>query len=57
MQERTERTVLEQLVVINIGLRSFTESLLDQDIEVVQIDWAPPSGGDQEMIDLLERLL
>lgn len=57
MRERTERTVLEQLVVINIGLRSFTESLLDQDIEVVQIDWAPPAGGDQEMIDLLERLL
>ncbi len=45
------------LVVINIGVRQFYESLLEQDVEVLHIDWSPPAGGDQEMIDLLEGLL
>ena len=46
-----------ELVVINIGVRQFSESLLEQDVEVVHIDWSPPAGGDQEMIDLLEGLI
>ena len=45
------------LVVINVGLPGFAESLEVQDVEVVQVDWKPPAGGDQEMIDLLEELL
>ena len=45
------------LVVINIGVRQFSHSLADQGVDVVQIDWSPPAGGDQEMIDLLEGLL
>ncbi len=57
MHERIKKIFLGQLIVINIGLRGFAESLQDQDVEVVQIDWNPPAGGDQEMIDLLENLL
>jgi hypothetical protein len=45
------------LVVVALGLRSFAESLLQQDVDVVQVDWAPPAGGDKEMADLLEALL
>ena len=45
------------LVIINIGLLSFAESLLDQDIDVIHIDWEPPAGGDEEMINLLDELL
>jgi len=45
------------LVVIVVGLRDFAESLKQQDVEVVQIDWTPPAGGDKEMADLLEKLL
>jgi FdrA protein len=45
------------LVIINIGLLNFAESLLDQDIDVIQIDWEPPAGGDEEMISLLDELL
>jgi hypothetical protein len=26
-------------------------------LEVVQVDWIPPAGGDKEMIDLLDQLL
>jgi hypothetical protein len=47
----------QPLVVISIGVLKFTESLLEQDVEVVQIDWSPPAGGDQEIIDLLDELL
>jgi len=43
--------------VINLGLKKFAESLQEQQVEVVQVDWIPPVGGDQEMIDLLDQLL
>jgi FdrA protein len=57
MHEQIEKILSGQLIVVNIGLRGFAESFEDQEIEVVQIDWTPPAGGDQEMIDLLENLL
>ena len=41
----------------NIGLLQFSESLEQQEVEVVHIDWIPPAGGDAEMIDLLDGLL
>jgi len=52
-----EGLLQSQLVVINIGVRGFAESLESQDTEVAQVDWVPPAGGDPEMIDLLEDLL
>lgn len=57
MDEKIREILLEQLVVINIGLSGFAESLVEQGVEVVQVNWTPPAGGDQEMIDLLEDLL
>ena len=45
------------IIVINLGLQKFAESLAEQQVEVVQVDWVPPAGGDQEMIDLLDQLL
>jgi len=57
MEDKAEELLQEQLVVINIGLRGFAESLEQQEVEVVQVDWIPPAGGDQEMIDLLEKLM
>ena len=45
------------ITVINLGLKKFAESLEEQQVEVVQVDWVPPAGGDQEMIDLLDQLL
>ena len=47
----------EPLVVINLGLKKFAENLEEQDVEIVQVDWNPPAGGDQEMIELLDELL
>ena len=57
MYEKFVKILSGNLIVINIGLRGFAESLEDQEVEVVQVDWTPPAGGDQEMIDLLENLL
>jgi len=47
----------EPLVVINLGLKMFAESLEEQQVEVVQVDWVPPAGGDKEMVELLDQLL
>jgi FdrA protein len=42
--------------VINIGLESFAEDLAANGIEVVQMDWRPPTGGDERLLALLARL-
>ncbi len=47
----------EPLVAINVGVRDFGRALEQQGIQVIYVEWAPPAGGDQEMIDLLDRLL
>lgn len=45
------------VIVINLGLKQFGKSLEQQQVEVVQVDWTPPAGGDQEMMDLLDELI
>ena len=45
-----------QMKVINIGIDSFLESLKDQEVEVVHVDWCPPAGGDSVLIDILDKL-
>ena len=57
MHEKIDKILSGHLVVINIGLKGFAESLAEQEIDVVQVDWTPPAGGDHELIDLLENLL
>lgn len=42
--------------VVNIGLEGFADELREQDVEVVQLDWAPPAGGDPILADLLSKL-
>lgn len=57
MPEAEQGFLQSTLVVINIGLRGFAESLESQGADVVQVDWVPPAGGDREMLDLLDDLL
>jgi hypothetical protein len=45
------------VIVINLGLKQFSKSLEQQQVEVVHVDWTPPAGGDQEMMDLLDELI
>jgi hypothetical protein len=54
----TRKDILsEKLEVINIGLEIFAQSLEEQGVKVVQVDWAPPAGGDPEMIKLLDKFI
>ena len=57
MNTGVERLLHAPLIVIAMGLRNFAESLQQQEVEVVQVDWTPPAGGDKDMADLLEKLL
>jgi len=46
----------EKLKVINVGARSFYESIVAQDGDAVHVDWRPPAGGDPELARLLDSL-
>ena len=57
MQAKIDELLQKPIVVINLGLKKFAESLEEQQVEVVQVDWIPPAGGEKEIIDLLDQLL
>ena len=42
--------------VINIGIESFSEDLRNAGVDVVQMDWRPPAGGNRRLITLLDSL-
>ena len=54
----TDTTDIEgkKIVVINIGLELFADTLKDQGIDVINVDWRPPAGGDKKMAELLNKL-
>ena len=57
MSERELGDLLDKPVtVVNIGLEGFTQELNQQGIDAVQVDWAPPAGGDPKLADLLSKL-
>jgi hypothetical protein len=57
MQKQVDALLNGPIIAVNIGPSMFGESLKEQRVEVVQVDWIPPAGGDKEMTDLLDRLL
>lgn len=57
MQSKVEELLQKPLIVINLGLMKFAECLEEQNVELVHADWAPPAGGDTELINLLDQLL
>lgn len=56
MDDRTQ-LFETRIVAINIGVREFGQALEGQGVQVVYVEWSPPAGGDQELIDLLDQLL
>ena len=46
----------EQLSVVNIGLEGFSGQLMEQQVNVIQVDWVPPAGGDPRLANLLAKL-
>ncbi|MBC8158269.1 MAG: fdrA domain protein [Alphaproteobacteria bacterium] len=45
-----------ELRVINIGLAVFADDLRADEVDVVQLDWRPPIGGDSRLASLLACL-
>ena len=61
MSEIPEHGAIKNLLagpvkVVNIGLEGFEDELSGQGVEVVQVEWSPPAGGDPKMADLLSKL-
>jgi hypothetical protein len=50
-------TLPEQLVVINVGLELFADTLREQQQTVTHVQWEPPAQGDAELLDMLDALL
>ena len=42
--------------VVNIGLERFARELEAQSVPVVQVEWAPPAGGNPRLAALLAKL-
>lgn len=57
MKKEFAELLQEPIVAVNVGLTMFAESLQEQEVETVQVDWVPPAGGDKELADLLDQLL
>ena len=51
-----KRVLGETLRVINIGLEDFARDLREAGVEVVQVDWRPPTGGDPRLAAILAGL-
>ncbi len=45
-----------EILAVNIGLDIFRDALLAQGVEVVQVDWEVPAGGDEKIIDILKKM-
>src|SRR3990170_2862603 len=48
--------VNQPMAAINVGLETFTESLVAQAAQVIQVDWRPPAGGDERLMAILARM-
>lgn len=56
MSDPIGRLFSEELRAVNLGLESFADDLRAAGIEVVQVRWKPPAGGDPRMIAALDRI-
>lgn len=57
MKNIGENNLLNEVIVINIGLDEFFNSLKKQKTNVTQVRWFPQAGGDKQMMKLLDELL
>ena len=57
MSDKIADLLNKPLIVINVGVQNFADSLLEQNVDTIHIDWSPPAGGDEQMMGLLDTLL
>ena len=46
----------QPLVAINVGIKTFYDSVRSQDASVVHVDWRPPAGGNDKLLSILQRM-
>ena len=57
MSDQTRSGLLDRPVkVLNVGLEGFAKELADRDVQVVQVQWSPPAGGNAKLAELLSKL-
>ncbi len=44
------------LHVVNMGLESFAKDLKNQNVPVIHMNWRPPAGGNEKMMEMLGKL-
>lgn len=54
--DQGENLLNEELKIINMGLESFADIIVEHGGSVVQYNWTPVAGGDPRMQELLEKL-
>ena len=57
MESKLDELLEHPPIVVNIGVQDFGFALEAQGVRVIHVDWSPPAGGDQEMMNLLDKLL
>jgi hypothetical protein len=57
MPNKLEELLRQGPIAINIGVYDFAETLQIQGVQVVNVNWTPPAGGDPELMELLDQLL
>ena len=57
MNDNVNNLLAGPVVTINVGVKDFGAALEEQGVTVIFVNWTPPAGGDQEMLDLLDQLL
>lgn len=57
MSDALDKLLQQGPIAVNIGVQDFAASLQAQGAPVIHVEWSPPAGGDEEMLDLLDRLL
>lgn len=45
-----------ELMVINMGLEGFAETLKERGTKVIHVRWQPPAMGDEDLLSLLDKL-
>ena len=59
MEKKTEKILdlfRAELIVVNVGPKSFADVLEKQGFETLQVDYKPAAGGDRRMMEMLEYL-
>ena len=46
----------QPVAAINAGLQSFTDAVIDQGAEALQMDWRPPAGGNERLMAILAKM-